>query len=270
MKWSFGTLVLWTGIVLAISGPLWTLYSPRNEPFHLEVLTGTEGGEYAQLGNEIEKFLHPDPVVQVILTHGAIDNVNRAIANQGNRILLAYVSVVAMAEQEKDKRMALKNNMRVVATLYDEAYYLLCRTDICQHTGDVCQLAAKRVYGGRLNSGTRYVANKIRESNECLRALDFKAYGSLSFQSAADFLNAGDIDAAFFSIRDGANLVLKVEPRDIVAIELEPFLKDFEDFKLGDSCMARYGNNSKLTTKTKCSKALLLASKNLSSSKFTP
>jgi hypothetical protein len=55
--------------------------------------------------------------------------------------------------------------------------------------------------------------------------------------------------------------VLNVEPRDIVAIELEPFLKDVE---LSDSCMTRYGN-SRFTIKTMCSKALLLASKNLPS-----
>jgi hypothetical protein len=127
----------------------------------------------------------------------------------------------------------------------------------------VCQLAAKRVYGGRPGSGTRYTADKIRETNECLRrALDFKTHEHLSFQSAADLLNAGCIDAAFFNIRDGANLVLNVEPRDIVAMELEPFLKDVELSDL--PCRAQYGN-SKLPIKTMCSKALLLASKNLPS-----
>jgi TRAP-type uncharacterized transport system substrate-binding protein len=82
MKWSFGTLVLLAGIVLATPGPLWALYGLRNESFYLEVLTGTEGGEYARLGNEIAKFLHPDARVYVTITDGAIDNINHIIANR--------------------------------------------------------------------------------------------------------------------------------------------------------------------------------------------
>jgi TIR domain/NMT1-like family len=101
------------------------------------------------------------------------------------------------------------------------------------------------------------MAKKVRKSNGCLWSLDLETYQDLSFQGAANLLNARNIDAAFFSIREGANLVLEL--RDIVAIGLEPFLKDIERSAL---CKARYGNSG-LKINTICSEALLLASKNL-------
>lgn len=225
----------------------------------LEILTGTQGGEFARLGRALKTGPLRDWDVNLIPTDGSKDNVDRLVLEDSDRVVVAHVSALAYSNESDDHKKKLEAQVRGIATLFEEPTYLVCGVGACSTGGEdnLCGLAGKRIYAGTPHSGTRKVVEAIVRGNECIKDLDLHKFEHLSFRGAAVELARGSIDGAFFDIRNGAPLITKM--KDVVFIDLTKALQRAGLPLFPCEVTLSAGQERE----TLCSRAYLLASKNL-------
>jgi len=202
------------GLVAAISAAIfgYAACSFRSQaPYSVHLLTGNAGGRFDSLGtwlrNEIKSHADADAELTLERTQGSVDNCDRIELSEANTVALAWTSQQCGESKDHPERKA-----RVLAALYPEVLHFLVHKDT-DSPGSVPDLRSKKVYFGNERSGTRSSAMRLlskagykRAEVDELVSMNSKL-GNLEFESAADYLRKGEIDAAFFGTGLGARAV---------------------------------------------------------------
>ena len=201
------------------------------------IATGTIDGLYYSTGQAIQQALDSRDVrTRVFHTDGSVDNLKLLSSGRATIALMQYdiaLSAYWGGETEPIYGVAFEEGaipkeigIRRVAALYPEKVHILVRRDaiegIAQPT--VSDLSGLRVSLGPKNSGTQYLARTILQLHEIGVVEHY-----LSVRDMLNRLNAGEIDAGFFTsgvpseaprrvLADSGIRLLSVEPRKMAQL----------------------------------------------------
>ena len=171
-------------------------------PATLTISTGTEGGTYLLLGQQLKRVLQDRPdssigEVRVTKSSGERENIERLLRGEAD---VAFAMRPAFSDYDESQRSGL----RVLARLYQDVVQVLVH-DIGDDDEALGRPAAevlrgKRIVLGPQGSGTSRVAARVLDALRLSEERgDFTSVDVDSFQSAAEGLEKGTIDAAFFA-----------------------------------------------------------------------
>jgi TRAP transporter TAXI family solute receptor len=197
-----------TNLTLPIAGAVAVLAATIGLLFHfyprgtgrwsqVTIATATTGGTYYLLGGQLARILErlpgePIDGVQAVQSHGSRENVRLLIDSAAN---VALVMRPALVEAVRENP-AVAQGLRVLARLYTDVVQIVVRKDAA--IAAVSDLRRKRIYVGTAGSGTRMLAARILAAIG-LSEGDYAPDDAASHNEAADRLNDGTLDAAFFA-----------------------------------------------------------------------
>ncbi|MEO9929806.1 TAXI family TRAP transporter solute-binding subunit [Rhodopirellula bahusiensis] len=188
----------WTNFLLALFGGVicWVAWialagATRTEP--VVISTGSEQGIYFQVGKEIgDSYMnrHPEIRCEVIPSEGSRENVTRL---QDGTADVAIVQNDAVADER----------VRSLAILYTEVLHLVCRKD----AGIEClnDLADHPTNLGSLSGGTHPLVEALLQFSRV--EIPAEHQRNLGFAQSAEALRSGDLDAAFFLVGLGSEII---------------------------------------------------------------
>lgn len=183
---------LWTWIaVLAISiaGLLipFVLFVEAPPPTHIVIATGRPDGAYHRFAQQYAKLLKRTGItLEVRATNGSVENL-KLLQDAKSDVSVALVQSGIADPQKSDSLQAL-------GSLYWEPLWIFYRGS--DSVDRLTQLAGKRIAIGPDGSGTRGIAQLLLAAN----GLDTSKahFANLAGLQAAEALQKGDVDAAFF------------------------------------------------------------------------
>jgi TRAP transporter TAXI family solute receptor len=176
-------LLLWW--LLPASGPSY----PRRP---ISFSTGVRDGVYQTYGELLKNYLATDlPGVRVdlSLSHGSVDNVERVATGKADFAIAAADAVAAY-------RGAGAQRLRACARLYDDYMQLVVPAD--SPVKSAADLRGKRVGIGQPGSGVNLVTTRLLRAAGLDRTKDLKAE-AVGIDEAPDKLRNGELDAFFWS-----------------------------------------------------------------------
>jgi TRAP transporter TAXI family solute receptor len=171
---------------------------------HLVIATGPETGIYHALGVALSRMLEREGVVgtaTVQPTGGSVVNAQLVGASEGGADLAFIQSDTPSNDQ-----------VRLVASLYDEVLHILIAKDVADEIRSVFDLRGRRVALGAEGSGTRPLAERVLAHFQVEVGEDL----AVSPQEAAAGLVDGSIDAVFILSAIPSPLVSDLAQRDAV------------------------------------------------------
>jgi TRAP transporter TAXI family solute receptor len=181
-------LVILVGVGAALAAGL-TLLKPK--PAELVISTGTPGGTYIILGDQLARIVDEYPgkeigKVQAKPSAGTVENIARLTSGEAELALV--VGPVFAGDPRRE-------NVRALAVFYSDVLQIVVRKSASIE--GLSGLKGKRVYVGADGSGTKWIATRILRTAEVSES-DYSRVKVHSFQEAAAKLEAGKADAAFF------------------------------------------------------------------------
>ncbi len=157
----------------------------------LVISTGTPGGTYIRLGEQLARILEANPgpdfgVFESIPSAGTLESIDRLVRAEAD---LAFVAGPVIA---RDPRRA---DIRALMSLYTDAVHVVVRRST--RISDLRDLRGKRIFVGLEQSGTREIATRVLKQVGIEDAHYVRA-DAASFDEAAALLVMGEADAAFF------------------------------------------------------------------------
>jgi TRAP transporter TAXI family solute receptor len=158
---------------------------------HIRISTGTPGGTYIILGEQLARILEVRDRIQSVEampSPGSVENIRRLVAGEAD-LALAIAPVLA-----GDAR---RGQIRVLMSLYADRLQVVVRRAVSiRSLGD---LKGKRVFVGADGSGTMQIATQILSAFDILESDYTRVSRNVSsFQEATWALQGGKTDAAFF------------------------------------------------------------------------
>lgn len=188
----------WTNFLLALLGGtfcwgVWIALAGGTQPQTVVISTGSEQGIYFQVGKEIgDSYVnrHPEIHCEVVPSVGSQENVTRL---QDGLADVAIVQNDAIADER----------VRSLAMLYTEVLHLVCRRD----AGIECldDLADHPTNMGSPSGGTHSLVDELLRFSRVHIPVDQRS--SLGFSQSAEALRSGQLDAAFFLVGLGSEIV---------------------------------------------------------------
>ncbi|MFG0264684.1 MAG: TAXI family TRAP transporter solute-binding subunit [Rhodopirellula sp. JB055] len=188
----------WTNFLLALFGGAicwvaWIAFAGSTPSQRVVISTGSEQGVYFQVGKEIgDSYMnrHPEIRCEVIPSEGSRENVARL---QDGTADVAIVQNDAVADQR----------VRSLAILYTEVLHLVCRKDV----GIEClnDLADHPTNLGSLSGGTHPLVEALLQFSRV--EIPAEHQQNLGFAQSAEALRAGELDAAFFLVGLGSEII---------------------------------------------------------------
>jgi TRAP transporter TAXI family solute receptor len=174
---------------------------------HVGVITGTPGGVYAQLGNDLRRLLD-DRVkhhlrLSVLLGAGSVSNLDDLRNLPGVSLAILQGDVLEAYAEDREQFGWLEGNIRYVARLHTEVLHIITRRDvIAGGDGTVCALKGRRVNVGGPGSGTSITVRKVLNEILGLGVTLDPAAQEAGFEQLA----RGQIDALAFIVGKPAPL----------------------------------------------------------------
>lgn len=186
---------LW--IVPLVAVLIWVLFRFLDPapPRHIAMVTGGEGGGYHQFGLALKERLAEDGLtLELHSTRGSMDNLERLTADSPDvQLGLIQSGTTRLIERSRLKKL------EGLAALYHEPLWLFQRAGL--QVEQLSDLHGKRVAVGSEGSGTWAVVGSLFEARGDavrLQNLDGGNWQKLPGEAAAQALQSGELDAAFF------------------------------------------------------------------------
>ncbi|MCH7869615.1 MAG: TAXI family TRAP transporter solute-binding subunit [Myxococcales bacterium] len=178
----------------AIAGFFGKFSLGSRSPQSLTITTGTPGGTYIELGQQLSRILEGSQTdhigsVTSIDSSGSVQNIERLINGEAD-LALAIETVVAKHTAEHPER----DQLRALMFLYVDRVHLVVRSG--RGILKLSDLAGKRIFIGADGSGTKLISNDILLSAGISEA-DYQRVAVKSFADASLALQTGTADAAF-------------------------------------------------------------------------
>ncbi|TWU50978.1 hypothetical protein Poly51_42710 [Rubripirellula tenax] len=212
MKWK-NLLLVFVGV--AVCGAAWFSYLGRRQPRTVVISTGSELGVYYRVGKEVgESFAKRNSPIrcEIVSSAGSHENVTRL---QNGTADVAILQNDAVADE----------SVRSLAMLYTEVLHLVCRKE----SGIEClnDLIDHPTSLGSQSGGTYPLATELLRFSR----VNIPAHHQhqLGFEKSADALRSGDIDAAFFLVGLGAEIIQELVARpefELVPIQIRSVGKE--------------------------------------------
>lgn len=172
---------------------IWFFITGGNQSETVTISTGSELGVYYHVGQEVgNSFTKRNASVrcEIVQSGGSRDNVSRL---QDGTADVAILQNDAVANE----------NVRSLAMLYTEVLHLVCR----RQAGVEClnDLADHPTNLGTESGGTHQLANELLQFSRV--QIPTGNQKNIGFSEAAESLRSGDIDAAFFLVGVGAEII---------------------------------------------------------------
>lgn len=191
-SWRIGTIALiaiGAGLALTVART-WTANQRRR---NLVIATGTAGGTYVRLGEQLARVLEEHPgewigSVEARESAGSVQNIEWLASGE---VDLAFVIGPVLAADER------RRSIRALLSLYTDLVQVVANKRA--RIESLRDLKGRRVFIGADGSGTRLIATRILDSVG-LSPRDFTRVGGRvkSFADASRALQSGRADAAFF------------------------------------------------------------------------
>ncbi|KLU05800.1 TRAP transporter solute receptor, TAXI family [Rhodopirellula islandica] len=188
----------WTNFLLALFGGLicwvaWIALAGGTQHQTVVISTGSEQGIYFQVGKEIGDSYatrHPAVRCEVVSSEGSHENVTRL---QNGTADVAILQNDAVADER----------VRSLAMLYTEVLHLVCRKD----AGIQClnDLAGHPTNLGSQSGGTHSLVEALLRFSRV--QIPTSQQLNLGFSDSAEALRSGDVDAAFFLVGLGSEII---------------------------------------------------------------
>jgi TRAP transporter TAXI family solute receptor len=164
---------------------------PR-EARNLVISTGTEGGTYVVVGEQMARILETYPQKGIGEVHsrpsaGSIENVDRLVASEADLGLVVGPVLASHPDRQK---------VRALMALYSDRWQVVVRRNTSIRT--LRDMKGKRIFIGADGSGTKWGATRILRAAADLSDSDYLRVNVHSYWEAAEKLQAGEADAAFF------------------------------------------------------------------------
>jgi len=182
-------------VALMVSVVVWWNVWATKEQTVLVFSTGSKVGLYHRLATQMKTVVethHADIVIELRESAGSNENIRRLDNGQAH---LALVQNDAIGG----------GSVRSMASLYPEVLHLLCRTDA--NINSVEDLSGHRIGVGATGSGTEQIATRLLQFVGVEPSPS--PFWQGTFAEAIERLKAGEIDAAFFLIGLGGDVVRK-------------------------------------------------------------
>lgn len=169
------------------------------------IATGPESGTYHALGVAAAKILEAQAVVAeatVISTSGSVANMDLIGGGPDGGADLAFIQGDTVPNSE----------VRLVMPLYDEVLHILVAKGVADEIQSIYDLRGRPVSLGEVGSGTRPLAERVLKHFRIESGEDIGA----SPTAAAEALENGTIDAAFFLTAIPSRLISGLAQRDSV------------------------------------------------------
>jgi len=184
--------------IVAITLVLYQFVDPA-PPTEITVATGEEGGHYYELGEYLKHELAKEGVtLNVVRTAGSAENMERLVDPESD-VSIAFVQ--SGMEQIFDAGEAVLSSL---GSLYYEPMWLFYREDIVLDS--IRGLQGYRVAAGKEGSGTLAVARYLLAENGLLGD-DGITLVEEGGDRAVELLQAGEIDAAFFTVAPQSEVI---------------------------------------------------------------
>ncbi len=184
----------------------WQFVNPA-PPRTIVIATGQQNGAYFQFAQRYRELLAQQGIdLQIRETAGSIENI-RLLEDEHSSVDLAFVQGGISAQAEADRIVSL-------ASLYFEPLWVFHRGD--ERITQLTRFSHKRLSVGKEGSGTRAVALTLLRDNE----FDVTSGELLSLdnRAAAEALQAGTIDAAFFVASPRSSLIQTLLRQDDIRL----------------------------------------------------
>jgi len=184
----------------------WQFVNPA-PPRTIVIATGQQNGAYFQFAQRYRELLAQEGIdLQIRETAGSIENI-RLLEDEHSSVDLAFVQGGISAQAEAGRIVSL-------ASLYFEPLWVFHRGD--EHITQLTRFSHKRLSVGKEGSGTRAVALTLLRDNE----FDVTSGELLSLdnRAAAEALQAGTIDAAFFVASPRSSLIQTLLRQDNIRL----------------------------------------------------
>jgi len=196
----------------------------QTPPQEINIVTGSEAGEYYAIARDLEKFAlqnNLDLDIDVIPTRGTLQNIHDVFEFEsvplgiGQSDVLAFLNTFANNDEEVRRQAEA---LRVVLPLYNEQVHLITRGDI----NSVEELSDKRISISSAGSGTSLTATTLMYQLEINPGKLF----TLEVKKAIEALRQETIDAMFYVVGIPAKVFIEeITPEDnfqILPISLPP------------------------------------------------
>ncbi len=204
----------WTAVLLVVALLLWgvigvmTHNSEKPPPSLVRIASGASGGEYYSFSQALAQRLTKqlNVPVEVHVTHGAVENRDRLVADEAELGLLQTSAVSS-------------NELSIVAPLYPEAVYFVVRSE-SEHVS-VRQLDSATVVIGAPESGMRLSALRIFDRlaiEPTLVESDFSEFADHSEWDAAVITTGSRNDALRSLLEQGHFRLLSLAEDEVGAI----------------------------------------------------
>lgn len=187
--------------VLLVIGAFWLAYQfvRPAPPSHIVITTGSKTGAYYAFANRYQTELAKSGIkLEVIPSQGSVENLER-LKNDDNRVDLAL-----MQGGIADERTA--PHIMSYGRIFLEPVWIFYRSE--SSIDQLSTLKGERIAIGPQGSGTRKLASEL------LRASGVDGSNStllpLGSDAAAEALDRGEIDAAFFTLAPESPLIAKL------------------------------------------------------------
>jgi hypothetical protein len=171
---------------------VWRTWLQEQPRVDLVISTGTEGGTYIVLGEQLARILEDYEgeeieSVTAIESAGSVENIERLVDGEAQ---LAFVIAPVLARDPHH------DQIRVLLSLYTDRLQVVVRKDASIRR--LVDLAGKRIYIGKDGSGTKIIATEILRTFGISKG-DYSRVGpDSSFDRASLLLQRNQADAAFF------------------------------------------------------------------------
>jgi TRAP transporter TAXI family solute receptor len=178
--------------------------APSEKPVSLVISTGTVGGTYVTVGEQLARILgaYPRMAISRIESRpsaGSIENIDRLISGEAD---LALVVGPVMASHPQVEQV------RAVMALYGDVWQVVVRKDASVR--DLEDLRGKRIFVGADRSGTKWGATRVLRVGAGLSEADYHRVNVHSYSAAARELESGRAQAAFFITATPATAISEV------------------------------------------------------------
>ena len=192
------------------------------------IASGPEGGFYYQIAQTLEDHLRGKKIrINNYETEGSAENCS-LVQDKAIDIAMSQNNVAAMAYNGSGffREKGAMQDLRAVASLYPEVVHIV----VVEDSGfkSLMDLKGKRINIGSPNSGSRIDALKALDVSG-LKLSDFSAVTEKSLKDSIAALQAGEVDAFFFTTQAPAPALQTLAatfPIRFLPLDIERFEKD--------------------------------------------
>ncbi len=178
------------GVALALLLATYFLLPLRDRgPWEVTIATGTEGGTYLTLGQQLARILVRLPEIQEATareTAASVENIQLLCDSKADIAFVFNPALTDLPQEEREK-------ICVLARLYTDVVQIVVRKDAGIQS--LTDLNGKKVYVGKKKSGTKVIAEAILKA---LQIFPSMKVDEGKYEQASQMLINGELDAVFF------------------------------------------------------------------------